>query len=565
MASKNSRLYDELSKEILKHINSTDQVLPTPIQSILNQIKDNNSRYGLVWVEQQSEETIENSIEQVPYLKRNTQLSVNSSNNDANILIEGDNYHALRLLQATHFEKINVIYIDPPYNTGNKDFKYNDKFVDVEDGYRHSKWLSFMKKRLLLAKNLLNETGVIFLSIDNNEFAQLKLLCDEIFGEENFISNMVWKKKNGGGNDSKFVINEHEYILLYTKNVKKAFFKKDSKATVKMAYPNKDSKGYYQLERLDKQSLGYVKTLDYPIMDKEGKSYIPKQKNMEKPNARWRWSEKTVKENYEQLVFKNGNVYTKNYKKLEYLPTSILYDERFGRTQSGKILLQKIIKVDNFTYPKPLDLIKHLLRISTNTNDVVLDFFAGSGTTGHAVLELNKEDNGARQFIMCTNNENNICQEVTQARIKTVINGYNKNVAIDAGLHYYKIDFCKNEKGISDFSFQKNYMQNLHELILMQEGFINYSTAEIAEAYVMYKNDLYEILIINDSDLFYDNIKENKKIVTNKTKILLFNYFKNNRFDIDDNVMLHKRFQRHFENNIIEIVPKEIINKILGE
>lgn len=564
MASKNMKLYEELKEEILKHISSSS--LPSTIESLVNQIKDNNSRYGLVWSSEQVKEKVEQDLCEgfVPYFNHITDLSVNQNASHYHTLIEGDNYHALKVLQTTHLEKINVIYIDPPYNTGNKDFKYNDKFVDTEDSYRHSKWLSFMKKRLLLAKSLLSDDGVIFLSIDNNEFAQLKLLCDEIFGENNFISNLVWKKKNGGGNDSKFVINEHEYILLYAKNVKSTFFKKDTKATVKMKYPNKDETGYYQLERLDKQSLGYLKSLDFPIFDKQGKKYIVKQKDSNNPNARWRWSEKKVKENFDQLVFKNGNVYTKNYQKQEYLATSILYDERFGRTQSGKILLQKIINKDVFTYPKPLDLIKHLLRISTKQNSIILDFFAGSGTTGHAVLDLNKEDRGNRQFIMCTNNESNICKDITLPRLTTVINGYGKQPAIDVGLQYYQIGLCKTESSVSSFIFQKQYMEKLHGVFLLKENIANYHTCINNDSYTFYKNNEKSLIIIEDTDLFYENILKNKEIIECNTKILLFNYFKNNRFDVEDDVILHKRFKNHFSNKI-EIIPKEIINKILGE
>lgn len=566
MASKNMKLYNELKEEILKHISSPNGLLPSSIESLVDQIKDNNSRYGLVWSCEQVKEKVDNDLSQgsLPYFNPITDLAINQYNPHYHMLIEGDNYHTLKLLQTTHKEKVNVIYIDPPYNTGNKDFKYNDKFVDSEDSYRHSKWLSFMKKRLLLAKTLLNDDGVIFLSIDNNEFAQLKLLCDEIFGENNFISNLVWKKKNGGGNDSKFVINEHEYILLYAKNIKSAFFKKDTKATVKMKYPNKDEKGYYQLERLDKQSLGYLKSLDFPIFDKEGKKYIVKQKDTTNPNARWRWSEKKVLEDMDQLVFKNGHVYTKNYQKQEYLPSSILYDERFGRTQSGKILLQKIINKDVFTYPKPLDLIKHLLRISTRENAIVLDFFAGSGTTGHAVLELNKEDGGNRQFIMCTNNENNICTDITLPRLKAVINGYRKQPAINTGLHYYKIELCNTEQNTSSFIFQRKYMKQLHGVFLIKENIVNYHTKIHNESYTFYKSDTKSLIIIEDTDLFYEGIVENRNVIENNTKIMLFNYFKNNRFDIEDDLILHKRF-KHYFNNEIEIIPKEIINKILGE
>ncbi len=576
MASRNRDLYVHLEDELKKLINETSL---EKVTSLLERIKKENSLYGLVWPTDEIKERIPFSLENgfFPVLKNIKELEIKSNQDlfNSNVLVEGDNYHLLKILQATHQQKVNVIYIDPPYNTGNKDFKYNDNFVDEDDNYRHSKWLTFMEKRLKLARNLLTMDGLIFISIDNHEFAQLKLLCDEIFGERNFITNFIWKKKNGGGNDSRFIITEHEYVYVYARSIKRTFFKKDTKATVEMKYPFQDEKGFYQLERLDKQSLGYQKSLDFPIYDKDNKKYIPKQKNPASPNARWRWSEETVKQRFNELVFKNGQVYTKNYQKSEYLPASILYDERFGRTQSGKILLKKILGKDTFSYPKPVELIKHLLRVSTHKDSLILDFFAGSGTTAQAVMELNKEDGGNRKFILGTNNENNICTDVTYKRVKKVIDGYLKVAPCQEGMQYLKIDFIAQEKQwkeeIKDFQFQKQLFPKLESIYLFKEN-ASYMTLKKENVnYSIYESGQNNIIFVRDADEFVEKMtKVLQKDIHEKTKFIIFNYFHNNQFDLQDDKLLIERFLKclhekglQVDLSQIEIGPKNIINNMI--
>jgi adenine-specific DNA-methyltransferase len=180
--------YDNLSKEELLRL----------VERQESELK--SKKYGLVWdSEREPEQVVLNCENNLPILKRVKGKEIRTVDEDDNILIEGDNYHALTVLNYTHKEKVDVIYIDPPYNTGNKDFIYNDRYVDKEDGFRHSKWLNFMGKRLKLAKSLLKETGVIFISIDDHELAQLKLLCDEIFGEDNLITNICVKMSHLSG------------------------------------------------------------------------------------------------------------------------------------------------------------------------------------------------------------------------------------------------------------------------------------------------------------------------------------------------------------------------------
>lgn len=332
-----------------------------------------------------------------------------------NLYIEGDNLEVLKLLQKSYVNQIKMIYIDPPYNTGN-DFVYKDNFADNIANYKeitgqvtksnaetagryHTNWLNMMYPRLKLARNLLKSNGAIFISIDDNELFNLKKLCDEIFGEENFVANLIWKSKSGGANDSKYIAVDHEYILCYAKNILELNVNLDRNAIVSTCYNQKDENGEYALDRLDKQSIRYSKALDYEIIGPDGQKYKPKHKDPEHPNATWRWSQETVKEKYNQLVFKDGNIYTKNYKKDGAIARSLLIDERFGRTRTGKTDLYGVLKQDLFSAPKPVKLIKYFIELLCGKDDKVLDFFSGSGTTGQAVMEINKELNYNISFI----------------------------------------------------------------------------------------------------------------------------------------------------------------------
>ena len=340
-----------------------------------------------------------------------------------NLLLKGDNLEVLKHLTNAYYEKVKMIYIDPPYNTGSDGFVYQDdrKFtvpqlaqlagVSEEVAQRilsftqsksnsHSAWLTFMYPRLYIARQLLKDDGVIFVSIDDNEVAQLRLLMDEVFGEDNFVSQLIWKSKSGGANDSRFFANDHEYILCYARNIDRLVVNIDKNAIVSTSYNLEDKKGKYALDRLDKQSIRYSKSLDYEIKDKEGNSYFPNHKNPNEPNATWRWGKETVEERYNELVFKDGYVYTKNYQKEGSIPRSLLIDERFGRTRTGKTDFTSLFEGAYFSAPKPVKLMKFLIEIGTNPNDLILDFFAGSGTTADAVMQLNAKDEGNRRFIL---------------------------------------------------------------------------------------------------------------------------------------------------------------------
>jgi hypothetical protein len=282
-----------------------------------------------------------------------------------------------------------------------------------------------MNKRLKIARQLLSDKGVIFISIDENECYQLKLLCDEIFGQSNFITDHIWKSKSGGAGDASFIATDTENILAYAKNKLNLEIQNDTEATVTTSYNRTEPDGRkYSLDRLDKQSLGYQETLDFPITGPDGKVYIVEHKDPDNKVARWRWGQKTVKDRFDELVFENGYVYTKNYEKESAKPRNLLVEERFGRTRTGKTELYSIVGPNDFSAPKPSRLISYLIKLFPSSNSTILDFFAGSGTTIQAIMQLNSIDDGKRIGIVCTNNENSICENVTYPRINNIINGY---------------------------------------------------------------------------------------------------------------------------------------------
>ena len=408
-----------------------------------------SKKYGLVW-EEKEEKICEDLKKSIPYLDEYQELRILKGEEDAphHLLIEGDNLEALNLLMVTHKNKVNVCYIDPPYNTKNKDFKYNDVFIEEDNEWRHSTWLSFMSKRLKLAKELLSDDGLMFISIDEHEFAQLKLLCDEIFGEQN-VETMIWKKVNQKGSagqgkmkiTSRFRV-DHEYIIVTYKNKLKTKF---NKPLMKKVYENE----YGNMDgdvRGDWISCELCKSEAKSVVG--GKNYY----SITTPSGRilerqWHY---TKEEFYEldldnRIYWGNGKIIPRLKKFINEpqptTPTSIISEitQTDGENDLKEIFGEKV-----FSYPKPKKLVEWILKIASNKEAVVLDFFAGSGTTGHAVLELNKEDGGSRQFILCTNNENNICKEITYERLKKVIEGYTtpkgKEIeGVPANLKYYKV------------------------------------------------------------------------------------------------------------------------------
>ena len=411
--------------------------------------------YGLVW-EDKPEAVEERLRDELPVLTEVKERALISDSKDApnHILIEGDNLEALTTLAYTHAGRIDVIYIDPPYNTGNKDFVYNDSFVDREDTYRHSKWLSFMSRRLKIAKQLLSDKGVIFISIDDNEQAQLKLLCDEVFGEDGFLGDIIWEKTDSPRMDVKGFYTRHDYILVYKRP--EFELKRIPQNNIPKHYNKVDEQGKrYYLKPLRLMGGHKSDSLYYGIQCPDGSIIFPMETNGEK--GCWRWSKKKFEEENCRIEFiKSKKKWSVNYRiyadDLPDMPVSTIWSfEEVGSTRTAKTGLTQIVDQSIFSYPKPVSLIVQILKVASSNNSTVLDFFAGSGTTLHATMQLNAEDGGHRQCILVTNNENGICENVTYERNKRVIEGYTtpKGDKVEGlrhnNLRYYKTNFVPRE------------------------------------------------------------------------------------------------------------------------
>ena len=453
-------------RKLIERVQTLDGITDDERAALLGLLRESKT-YGLVW-EDKPENVEERLREELPVLvERNDDkvYSIISDNPDApnHILIEGDNLEALTALSYTHEGKIDVIYIDPPYNTGNKDFIYNDSFVDSEDGYRHSKWLSFMNKRLKIAKRLLSDKGVIFISIDDNESAQLKLLCDEVFGSSNFVENIIWQKKFSRSNDASYFSAMHDHIICYVKTKDKdkgwkiGLLSREGDIPKGYSNPDNDIRGVWTSVILSAKSGS--ESLLYEITTPSGRHCFP-------PNGRyWSCSKSTFekwKEDNRIWFGKDGNGMPRKKTFLSEVqeglrPNSIFFQEIAGNNQEARQEMKDIFGGKGvFDGPKPIKLLNLLLRISNAKSAIILDFFAGSGTTLHATMQLNSEDGGHRQCILVTNNENNICEEVTYERNKRVINGYTKpNGEAVEGLHdnnlrYYRTAFVGRSRSVQN-------------------------------------------------------------------------------------------------------------------
>lgn len=463
--------------ELAKKINELEG-LTNDEKSELIKLLRSQKKYGLVW-EDKPEDAEQRMVNEQPVLVEVPERAILSDDAEApnHILIEGDNLEALTTLSYTHAGKIDVIYIDPPYNTGNKDFIYNDSFIDKEDGYRHSKWLSFMNKRLKIAKNLLSDKGVIFISIDDNEQAPLKQLCDEIFGERNFVAKFDWRKKTGA-NDAKDIAVITESILLYSNSkvlaVEREIWNRDEGSRNMKRFKFSDefveTRGKYYLDTLDRGGLQYSDSMNYGIEAPDG--------GMIYPNGRsefvndgwiWKWGKDKVKWGLENKFLEfvkskksSGSKYTIKYKVYENVDNEGNIRKKVGRAftnlilepinQQGNSELMALFGEVPFSNPKPLGLLQYLLNTIVIKDVTVLDFFAGSGTTLHATMQLNAEDGGHRQCILVTNNENGICENVTYERNRRVIQGYTtpKGEKVSGltrnNLRYYKTKFVSRDK-----------------------------------------------------------------------------------------------------------------------
>lgn len=520
MANLSQKKREEMLRflETLKEQHSDDESLMA-----INQIEKELTakKYGLVWEEHEEEVDVKMRTHIPVFTEdKGKEIVGNPECDEYNFLLEGDNLHSLKLLEKTHRGKIDVIYIDPPYNTGSKDFIYNDAIVDNNDCFKHSKWLSFMTERLYIARDLLNDTGIIMISINDIELYQLKMLCDSIFGEANYLANIIWQSTPGSntGLDIKTVT---EYVLCYAKNKEKCKIssrpvESDGKYNLQDEYVER--RGKYVLNKLDRRMTGqhYSEALNYQIEMPDGTLLYPGGNTEKQPNWNWRWSQKKVEWGKKRgfIVFKKTketwSVYFKQYYKVDNndeiirrtLPYQNLIKDLDGANSArGTQEVMTMFGSKVFDYPKPLNLIKYLLQMHGSTGGIVLDFFAGSGTTAQAVLELNQENGLDRKFIVCTNNDNQICEKVTYERIKTIITG--KNVhgdnycePIPSNVKFYKTDFvAKDSEELCD-----DLLDHTIEMIQLQFG-------------IKVDNEKYVIIMDDDEmDEFEKNFQQYKDL-----------------------------------------------------
>ena len=431
----------------------------------------NAKKYGLVW--EQHEEAVDVKMRtHIPVFTEDAGKEITCDESGVyNFLLEGDNLHSLRLLEKTHSGKVDMIYIDPPYNTGNKDFIYDDACVSSDDGYFHSKWLSFMAERLQIAKSLLSDNGIILISIDETEYSNLKLLCDDIFGERNAMGSFIWKSRQVVDSRNKtHISNDHEYILVFAKNIENASILGKEVSQEKYSNPDNDPRGPWMSNSI----LGLANAeqrpnLHYDLIDPKTGIVYPCN-----PSTGWRFSKETMAQKIAEgrILFpakKSGRPREKKfYNEIssKFTGLSTVLPETVGYTLNGSREITQILGNRAFDFPKPVSLIQFLVAQCLNKNAVILDFFAGSGTTAHAVLKQNLEDGGNRRFILCTNNENHICEEVTYERIRRVIDGYGDVAGIPANLKYYRTDFvARDEEYLSDA-----LLEHIAEMIQLEHG-----------------------------------------------------------------------------------------------
>lgn len=445
-----------------------------------------------------------------------------------NLIIQGDNLKALKALLPTYAGKIKCVCIDPPYNTGNENWKYNDNVnspmiqewlgstVDKEDLTRHDKWLCLMMPRLKLLRELMSEDGVIFIFCDDNEQHNLRCLLDEIFGGQNFINNIIWEKKFSPQNDAKYFSDNHDFIICYAKNKidgeqkfgwKNNLLPRTENMEARYKNPDNDKRGDWTSGDISVKS--YSETYDYEITTPSGKKVNPPR------GACWRFSKEKLQEmiadNRIWFGEKGDNVpRVKRFLsevKQGLVPVTIWEHNEVGHNQEARHELKEIFNEEAFPFdtPKPVRLLKRIIQIATNESDIILDSFSGSGTTGHAVLELNKEEGSNRQFILVE--QEDYANTITAERIRKVIKGVKtaKNELLKNGtggtFSYFELgetiemESLLRGNNLPTFTEFARYLfytatgEEFNEKTINEEtGFIGES--KNYEAYLFYKSDI---------------------------------------------------------------------------
>ncbi len=495
----------------------SDQNLDKEIVALKQEIKQLKSRkrFGLVW-EDKSELVAELCRDQLPIFQEDKTKEIKAgTEKPVNILIEGDNYHALSVLNCTHQGKIDVIYIDPPYNTGAKDWKYNNNYVDINDGYRHSRWLSMMSKRLVLAKKLLKQNGVLICAIDENELSHLGVFLEEIFfSKEIHLVTIVHNPRGVQGKNFSYT-NEFAFFVL-PKGEKVIGNRKIKEEDIDWRNL-RDNGGeslrtdarncFYPIIIKDEKIVGFgdvVMNEKHPTKQtiKEDNKFYVYPVDKQGIERKWRYARQSVEEICSLLRAKKTNdgyeiELGKNYGTVR----TVWQDSRYDANENGTKLVHALVPKTHFDFPRSLYTVYDCIApiLYERKNAIVLDYFAGSGTTGHAVALLNKEDGGKRQFILCTNNENGIAEEVCYPRIKAVIKGnkdYEDITGIPSNLKYFKTDFIdgkstdKNKKKLVDKSTEMLCLkEDCFDMIKQDKNFCIFKSSKEKHLGIIYDDD----------------------------------------------------------------------------
>lgn len=546
----------KIKKKLLKEVEN--------LKSEIKQLKS-RKKYGLVW-ESKPEQVVELCKEKLPILVEDSGKEIKTDkNNTTNVLIEGDNYHALSVLNYTHEKKIDVIYIDPPYNTGAKDWKYNNNYVDSNDSYRHSKWLSMMSSRLQSAKRLLKEDGVLVCAVDENELNRLGLLLEEIFlGRELHCITIVHNPRGVQGKNFSYT-HEYAYFVLPS-GIKTIGHRKIKDEDIDWRNL-RDNGGeslrtdarncFYPIIVRAKKVFGFgnvVPNEKHPKQQtiKEGDKFYVYPIDRQGIERKWRYARQSVEDIKNLLRAKE----TKNGYEIELgkdygTVRTVWQDSRYDANEHGTKLVHALVPKTHFDFPKSLytvyDCIASILY--ERKGGIVLDYFAGSGTTGHAVALLNKEDGGNRKFILCTNNENGIAQEVCYPRIGAVIKGnkeYEDITGIAGNLKYFKTDFV--DSATTDKNKKKLIDKSAEMLCLKEDCF---EEIKKGQSFRIFKNPQEKYLgIIYDDGGIINFKKEVKKLKKNFVVYI---------FSLDESAR-----EEEFEDikNLIELkpIPVAILN-----
>ena len=531
---------------------------------------EKRKKYGLVW-EEFDEDIVKLNINNFPAVKeiKNRRLFKNNTKL-SNFIIEGDNYNSLKLLNLTHSKKFDVIYIDPPYNTGARDWKYNNDYVDNNDRWRHSKWINFMSNRLKLCKNLLSNSGVLICTIDHHEQENLGLLLREIFYSFEIVCVTI--VHNPAGTQGLNFSNTNEYAyFVYPKNGK--YIADEIREDTFDQRNLRDVTGEDSLRKAGKNCFFPIiiknnKVLGFGDVCKE--NYHPKVNIKRKDGSieiypidpegverKWRFARNTIENIKSELVvkyIKKRNIWDIQRKKNIFKYKTVWTDSKFFANNQGTQLLNKILPKNNFPYPKSLYAVMECIKAAENgkKDTLVLDFFAGSGTTGHAVLKLNSLDKGNRKFILCTNNENKIAEDVCYPRVEKVIKGYNEKLdknaskGFDENLLYYQIKMMSLENTDPNKAL---IIENIEDLIAFKEQ--AFESVTKSKDLIILKNHSKNVAIIKNDN----GLKQLKEKYLSNTKIFWEIYI----FSLEDE-NYDDDFKEFISQININIIPLSIIN-----